>query len=164
MKRERGGFRMLKREQLLEELVHDSYKDDRKPPEPARCPGCGACWRKGRWTWDAADPDSHDHLCPACRRIRDDFPAGFVTLAGPFLEEHREEIQGLVKHCESDEKARHPLQRIMAIKPSREGLLITTTDVHLARSIAERVHGAYQGELEFSYNKSDNLLRASWSR
>ena len=164
MKRERGGFRMLRREQLLEELVHDSYKEDHKPREPARCPGCGASWRKGRWTWETADEGAHDHLCPACHRIRDDFPAGYVTLAGPFLQEHRAEIQGLVAHCEAAEKARYPLQRIMAMKPGQEGLLITTTDVHLARTIAERVHDAYQGALEFSYNKAENLLRASWTR
>ncbi len=164
MKRERGGFRMLKREQLLQELVHDSYKNDRKPSEPARCPGCGASWRKGRWTWEAAEADAHAHLCPACRRLRDDFPAGYVSLAGPFLHEHLREIQGLVKHCEADEKARPPLQRIMAIRSADGGLLITTTDVHLARTIAERVHDAYQGTLEFGYNKAENLLRASWTR
>ncbi len=96
--------------------------------------------------------------------MRDDFPAGYVSLGGPFLHEHLQEIQGLVKHCESDEKALHPLQRIMVIKPADGGVLITTTDVHLARTIAERVHGAYQGTLEFSYNKAENLLRASWTR
>ncbi len=164
MKQARGGFRMLKREQLLQELVHDSYRSDRKPREPARCPECGACFKKGRWSWEACSGAAHDHLCPACQRIRDRFPAGYVSLAGPFLQQHVDEIRGLVRHCEEDEKARHPLQRIMAIEPADGGLLITTTDVHLARAIAERVHDAYQGTLEFSYNKDDNLLRASWSR
>jgi hypothetical protein len=41
---------------------------------------------------------------------------------------------------------------------------VTTTGTHLAREIAERVQHAYKGELEFSYNKEDNLLRAAWRR
>ena len=50
MKGDRGGFRMLRREQLLQELVHDSYKAGHKLPEPTRCPECGATFHRGRWT------------------------------------------------------------------------------------------------------------------
>jgi hypothetical protein len=69
-----------------------------------------------------------------------------------------------VKHCEEKEKAAHPVQRIMAIEDSREGVLVTTTDVHLARSIAERVHDSCKGSLVFQYSKDENLLRATWKR
>ncbi len=164
MKHERGGFRMLQREQLLQELVHDSYKAGKKLREPARCPGCGASFQNGRWTWEPAPASAAAHTCPACQRIHDEFPAGYVTLAGTFLDQHLDEIRSLIEHCEAAEKAEHPLQRIMAIKPSEDGLLITTTDVHLARELAERVHAAYKGTLEFSYNREDNLLRALWKR
>ena len=41
MKGERGGFRPLRREQLFQELVHDSYKASGKLAEPTRCPDCG---------------------------------------------------------------------------------------------------------------------------
>ena len=41
---------------------------------------------------------------------------------------------------------------------------MTTTDTHLARDIAEALHNAYKGDLDYHYNKADNLLRASWSR
>jgi len=54
MKGERGGFRPLRREQLFQELVHDSYKSSRKLSEPTRCPECGAVFLKGRWTWGVA--------------------------------------------------------------------------------------------------------------
>ena len=164
MKTGRGGFRMLRREQLLQELVHDSYKLDRKLVEPTRCPECGAVFHKGRWTWGEAPANAFEHRCPACSRVHDHFPAGYVTLGGDFLEGHRDEILKLVKHCERGEKAEHPLERIMAVESSAEGLQVTTTGTHLAREIAERVHGAYKGELEFSYNREDNLLRASWRR
>jgi NMD protein affecting ribosome stability and mRNA decay len=164
MKTERGGFRMLRREQLLQELVHDSYKSKLKLPEPTRCPDCGATFHNGRWTWERAPAGAHEQLCPACHRIHDKFPAGYVTLKGAFLRQHRDDILHLIKNCEEKEKAEHPLERIMAIEDAEDGVLVTTTDTHLAREIAERLHHAYKGNLDFHYNKEENLLRATWNR
>ena len=69
-----------------------------------------------------------------------------------------------MKNHEAKEKAEHPLQRIIAIVDNADGVTITTTDTHLARDLAQAVHHAYKGELEFHYNKEDNLLRATWAR
>jgi hypothetical protein len=52
----------------------------------------------------------------------------------------------------------------MAIEDTDDGVLVTTTDTHLARNIAEALQSAYKGELDFHYNKEENLLRATWSR
>lgn len=164
MKAERGGFRMLQHEQLLQELEHDSYKASRKLPEPTRCPDCGAVWHRGRWTWEAAPAGAHAARCPACHRIHDRFPAGYVTLKGEFFAAHRDEILARARHCEQAEKVDHPLQRIMAIEAEGAGVLVTTTDPHLARGIGEALYKAYKGELEFHYNKEENLLRVSWTR
>jgi len=164
MKVARDGFRMLRREQLLQELVHDSYKSRHKLPEPTVCPKCGAVFHEGRWTWRGAPAGAHEHVCPACSRIEDDFPAGYVTLTGEFLHEHRDEITRVIKHCEATERSEHPLERIMAIEDIEKGLLVKTTDAHLARNIAERLHDAFKGRLKYHYNKEDNLLRALWSR
>lgn len=70
----------------------------------------------------------------------------------------------LIQHREAQEKGEHPLQRIMAIEKTKQGTLVTTTDIHLARGIGEALHHAYQGELEFHYNPDQNLLRVNWSR
>jgi len=164
MKKERGGFRMLQHEQLLQELVHDSYKSKRKLPEPARCPDCGAVYRHGRWSWGAAEPGAHEARCPACHRVHDRFPAGYLRLRGEFFEAHRDEVLGRVRRCEEAEKRDHPLERIMAVEPDREGVMVTTTGAHLARRMGVALHDAYKGELKFRYNKEDNLLRVSWSR
>ena len=155
---------MLQHEQLLQELVHDSYKSKRKPHEPTRCPDCGAVFLRGRWTWGESPRNAHAERCPACHRVHDHFPAGYVTLRGPFFDQHREEILQRVRHCEAAEKPEHPLQRIMALEANGEGALVTTTDAHLARGIGEALHDAYKGELEYHYNKAENLLRVTWSR
>ena len=52
----------------------------------------------------------------------------------------------------------------MNIEPVAGGLLVTTTDAHLARGIGEALRKAYRGRMEFHYNKADNLLRVSWTR
>ncbi len=164
MKSQRREFEPIGREQLLQEFVHDSYKAGRKLPEPTRCPDCGAVFQDGRWIWGTAPAGVHEARCPACHRIRDKFPAGFVTLKGAFLQKHRDEILHLVRNHETKEKAEHPLQRIMSMVDSEDGIVVTTTDTHLARDIAQALHDAYKGELEFHYNKEENLLRAAWSR
>jgi NMD protein affecting ribosome stability and mRNA decay len=164
MKGERGGFRGVRREQLLEGLEHDPYKTAAKPPEPTVCTECGAVFHRGRWTWSAAPENAHTGLCPACRRIREHLPAGFVKLNGEFFDGHRDEVLKRVQHCEASEKRAHPLQRIMAVEADGDGLLVTTTDAHLARRIGDSLHDAYKGELEYHYNKDENLLRVSWRR
>jgi NMD protein affecting ribosome stability and mRNA decay len=164
MKPGRGGFRMLSREQLMPAGADDSYRSNRKYPTPTRCPQCGATFRKGRWSWSAAAGDSHAALCPACRRINDKFPAGYVTLRGEYLGEHADQVISIAKRCERTEHAEHPLQRIMAIETTPEGVSITTTDAHLARRIAEQIHDACKGSLALHYSNKENLLRATWSR
>jgi hypothetical protein len=164
MKRERGGFRPERREQLLDDPRHDSYKAKGKLSDPTRCPSCAATFHRGRWTWDTAPAGTPENLCPACQRIRDGFPAGYVTLGGEFFTAHRGEILNLVRNCEATEKLEHPMQRIIAIEDKGADVVVTTTDAHLARNIAERVHDACKGSLAVQYSRQDNLLRASWKR
>jgi hypothetical protein len=163
MKTDRGGWRPLRREELRDERVHDSYKSKRKLSEPTRCPDCGAVYHNGRWQWVLAAAGAHETLCPACHRIHDKYPAGYVTLKGEFFVTHRAEILQLVRHREAREKAEHPLQRVMDIEDIDDGVLVTTTDIHLARDIGEAMDAAYKGELEYHYNKDENLLRVLWT-
>jgi NMD protein affecting ribosome stability and mRNA decay len=158
------GFRRVRRNVLIRERVHDSYRLRGKLREPTLCPQCGALYRKGRWRRLAAPPGARRALCPACHRVRDRFPAGYVTLDGDFLRSHREEVLHLVRHVEARESAEHPLQRIMDITRRDGGIRITTTDPHLARALGEAVRRAYRGRLEFHYNPEENLLRVHWRR
>lgn len=156
------GFHPVRHDRLLQEQVHDAYKSKGKLPDPSVCPQCGAQFHDGRWQWGEAPAGAHQETCPACHRLHDHYPAGFLTLEGPFFQAHREEIMHLVHNHEQRERAEHPLQRIMAVEERDGEVLVTTTDIHLARGIGEAVRHAYQGELEFHYNPEENLLRVHW--
>jgi NMD protein affecting ribosome stability and mRNA decay len=143
---------------------HDAYRATGKQLEGTCCPDCGATFAKGRWQWVPAGQDAPRERCPACLRIRDQFPAGYVNLVGAYIAEHRVEALRIVSNVESKEKAEHPLQRVMKIEEKGSGMLITTTDVHLARAIGDAMHRAHGGQLEVKYNTDDNLVRVSWSQ
>jgi hypothetical protein len=154
-----------RKDRLVQERGHDPYQAGAKPPEPTRCPDCGAVFHKGRWQWLAAPEGAHESLCPACRRTREGLPAGYLTLSGPFFEAHREEVLHLVRNVETREKAEHPLERIMAIEAEAGGTTVVTfTGAHLTRGAGEAVAHAYQGDLELQYAEADPTLRVTWRR
>lgn len=45
----RTGFRPVRRDKLLQERVHDTYRTWGKLREPTLCPDCGAVYHKGHW-------------------------------------------------------------------------------------------------------------------
>lgn len=160
----RTGFRPVRRDKLIQERVHDTYMIKGKLSEPSVCPTCGAVYHKGRWQWLPRPDQAREQPCPACRRISDEFPAGYVTLSGGFLAQRRDEILHLIRNHAAKAQAEHPLERIIDMTDHDGGILVTTTDIHLARGIGEALEHAYQGELEFHYNEGENLLRVHWAR
>ena len=156
-------FGPTRKDRALRERGYDTSKKG-KLQEPTVCPKCGAVFHEGRWTWMTPPPQAHDEMCPACQRVRDKNPAGILTLKGQFLQEHKGEILNLARNQEARAKAEHPVQRIIDIEEQEDGIVITTTDAHLVRSIGEAVHHAYHGELDFQYTEVENILRVHWER
>ncbi len=143
----------------------DSYRASSKAGGATRCPECGAVYQAGRWCWLPKANPVHEQRCPACQRLHDHQPAGYLRLTGSFLEEHESEFVALVHNIEVAERKEHPLQRIMAIERTRPGeMLITTTDHHLVRRLGEAIRSSFQGEIDFKYGPDENLVRAEWSR
>jgi hypothetical protein len=151
-------------DKLIKEREHDTYKTKGKLSEPTVCPVCGAVYHKGHWQWMDAPAGAEEHKCPACQRIEDKVPAGYVNISGEFFNAHRDEIMGLIHNQEQREKTGHPLNRLMAITDTEDGIEITTTDMHLPRDIGVALEKAYDGELDFQYTDESNILRVTWSR
>jgi hypothetical protein len=101
MKTRFTGFEPIRHDRLIQEYRHDAYKAKHKLPEPTACPVCGAVYHEGRWQWAPRPPQAHEEMCPACHRIHDEFPAGFVTMGGEFFKEHREELLHLIRKVSS---------------------------------------------------------------
>lgn len=152
-------------DRLLDEWMHDPYRSKHKLKEPTLCPTCGALFHAGHWQWGDAPADAERVNCPACQRIQERVPAGFLTLSGGFVAAHREEILNLAHNVESREKAAHPLKRIMGCEDQKDGsLLLTFTEPHLARAVGEAIQHAYNGELDLQYQQEEYLLRVRWRR
>jgi hypothetical protein len=158
------GQERQRKDRTIEEVVHDPYQERYKPRDPAACPDCGAVFNHGRWRWMPKPAEAHDHLCPACRRTQEKFPAGYVTLEGEFFDAHRDEILHLARNEEQRAKGDHPLERIMDIQQEGGKTVVSTTDLHLARRIGDAVHHAYQGTLDIKYSPNEYLVRVFWQR
>ena len=149
---------------LIEEKEHDTYKTKGKLTEPSACPSCNAVYHKGHWQWLDVPSDASQHKCPACLRIEDKVPCGYVSISGEFYQQHKDEILRLIRNKENREKTGHPLNRIMDIVETDDGLEITTTDMHLPRDIGVALEHAYKGDLDYHYEAGSNILRVKWSR
>jgi NMD protein affecting ribosome stability and mRNA decay len=156
------GLESVCHDELSQKTVRDSYKVKRKLPEPTLCPGCGAVFKDGCWQWQELSV-AYEALCPACHRQHDNVPAGFIALSGDFVAAHEAIIFRVVLNQEECEKVKYPLRRVMDIKKSDDGFMVTTTDVQLARDIGEALHHAFNGNLELNYNRQASRLMAHWN-
>jgi hypothetical protein len=157
---DRSGRRIAGRAQ--QDHILDPYQAQHKLKEPTACPKCGAVYHHGRWQWGQKPDGAHEQPCPACRRIENALPAGILTLHGDFARQHKDELTGLARHEEAAEKGEHPLNRIIAIADTPEGLAITTTDIHLPRRLGEAIERAFHGTLTMHFDDAAYFVRIDW--
>jgi NMD protein affecting ribosome stability and mRNA decay len=153
----RSGRRTAGRAQR--DHIIDPYQAQQKLQEPSECRQCGAVYHHGRWQWGTRPEGAHEVLCPACRRINERLPAGIVTVRGDLGVRHRDEIIALARHAEAAEKPEHPMNRIIAAEQTEEGLVITTTDIHLPRRIGEAVKDARHAKLDIHFDEERYFVR-----
>jgi NMD protein affecting ribosome stability and mRNA decay len=151
--------------------VNDPYMPKGGRHEIAICKECHAIYRGKRWFLDEElyranikKKTSNSVICPACLKIRDNYPGGVVTLKGDFLRNHKDDILNLVRN-EGDRSLRdNPLERIMSINENRERIEIQTTNEKLAQKIGKAVYKAYSGELEYKWSEQNKFVRVDWNR
>lgn len=142
-----------------------------KPDEAAVCRTCGSFLAAGKWHLrEQAGTDLRraqrivETVCPACQKVRDHDPGGIVSLGGGFVKSHRVEIMNLVNHENRLAIQNNPLERIIDIESSAEGLTIYTTNEKLARKIGRSVHKAYSGNVVYKWSDDARLVRVNWHR
>lgn len=154
-----------RRDRLLHERIHDPYHSRGKTRGTTYCGQCGVVHHEGRWQWADTRPlDAREETCPACKRVRDAYPAGVLTLTGLIVTTSRNELVSLARHQEKAETAEHPLHRIMAIEEHPASLVIKTTDIHLPWRIADALRHAFKGSLDAHYDEEGYYFRGHWHR
>ena len=131
---------------------------------PVVCPECGAAYRNGRWCWREPAPESSRLKCPACRREEANIPAGEVLLSGDFVRHHRAEMIAIARSHAARVNRDHPMQRIIDVLEDRGTVAITTTDGMLARSLGIAIQESCQGDLDLTFEKNADFVRAVWTR
>lgn len=155
----------MRNDKNIKERGHDPYDLGKKYAEGTYCPECAAYYHGGRWTWtERPVPAVTPQLCPACRRTRDNFPAGEVHLSGDYLIAHREEIVNLIHNIVDEEKQRTPLKRMIALQEEQGALRVSFTDDHMARHVGDALHRSFHGHLEVKYSDEAKFVRLYWRR
>ena len=148
----------------------DSYEPE-EGQEAALCTQCHALYRGKRWSFDAllyerlAGTDKvREVLCPTCRKIKDHFPEGILTLSGEFFAQHREEIVRLLEKEAGRVAQRSVADRIIRIIPEDDKLVVETTTEKMAQHLGRAVYKAYKGDLHFRWGEVERFVRVYWSR
>jgi len=96
--------------------VTDSYLPRGGSRHISVCDGCRAVYMNKRWYADGAvetaklkNPEASKTVCPACLKIRDDFPGGIVTLKGDYVLPHKTDLMRLIKNEEERAHGLNPL-------------------------------------------------------
>lgn len=166
----RRGQRYTTSYKEREKAKQDPYAILRAPRGPLICPECHAVFAKKRWMFDEAEfarlsasAGTRTMLCPACRKIRDAYPEGIVTLRWPDLDKHEAEVRGLISNEEARALAVNPLARVMKIVTfNKREMEVQTTSDQLAQRIGRELVRAFGGKASYRWAHKDVMLRVEW--
>lgn len=149
-------------QRVFDAKQHDPYQAAGKYKEPTVCPDCRAIFHAGHWQWGNAPDGAHQTRCPACRRIHEKLPAGWLTLGGAHFNAHRADVLAHLHKVAAREREEHPLNRVMAIEEGPDEVVVTTTDVHTPQRIAEALERQHHGDFDVHYGHDEYSVRVHW--
>ncbi len=149
-------------------VTTDSYLP-RGSQGAAVCEGCHAVYQNKRWYVNGdclkEGTATITVVCPACLKIRDDFPGGIVTLQGDYVLPHKHDLIRLIKNEEERARGYNPLERVMSIKENGRGsLVVSTTNEKLAQRLGRAIQKAFHGEVTYRWSHDNKLVRVNWAR
>jgi len=136
------------------------------------CEGCRAVYMNKRWYAERdvdktalRNPEAAKIICPACHKMRDNFPGGIVTLKGDYVLPHKKDLMKLIKNEEERARGLNPLERVMSVKEDGYGsLVIFTTNEKLAQRLGRSIKKAFHGEVAYHWSHDNKLARVDWVR
>jgi NMD protein affecting ribosome stability and mRNA decay len=151
--------------------VNDPY-EQAAGQEAAVCQECRALYQGKRWFFDeklyarlAGAGQVRQVVCPTCRKIKDHYVEGYLTLSGEFLVQHKEEIVKLLEKEAAKVGRRSFDDRIAQMMPEGEDkLVVETTTEKLAQHLGRTIYKAYKGDLSFRWSEPSRFVRVYWSR
>jgi hypothetical protein len=166
----------------VERSYKQTYKKKTSTPDPylprgasrkiSVCEGCRAVYMNKRWYAESAvdetalrNPEAAKIVCPACLKIRDNFPGGIITLKGGYVLPHKQALMNLIKNEEDRARGLNPLERVMSVKENGYGnIVIFTTNERLAQRIGRAIKKAFHGEVAYHWSHDNKLARVDWVR
>jgi NMD protein affecting ribosome stability and mRNA decay len=140
--------------------------------EAAVCQECRALYQGKRWFFEenlynklAGTKKVREVVCPTCRKIKDHYVEGYLTLSGDFLVAHKDKIVQLLEKEAAKVGRRSVDDRIIKVVPEGDGkLVVETTTEKLAQHLGRTIYKAYKGDLSFSWSETHKFVRVYWSR
>jgi hypothetical protein len=140
----------------------------------AICAGCGAVNDGHRWSTDrevrrqvlgAPRASVQVRICSHCRRLPAGLPKGFLHLDGPFVPEHRSELEAVLREEVSRARKDQPFSALLDLEEDgRGGLIVTTSTEPLASRLGNALTAAFAGELHYGFSHENRLSHVWWHR
>jgi hypothetical protein len=103
--------------------------------------------------------------CPACARIAQRLPNGFLYLDGGFVAAHRADIEHLLRAEAGRAGEDNPTAKIMEWTRDPDHVaVVTTTTEHLAERLGHALAKAYHGDVRYDFSHENKLARVYWRR
>lgn len=162
------GPRIVKKKSINSEKDPYLLKLKLTPGGVVVCRRCSAVYSGKRWSLAAKAPAAAGKkvtvLCPACQKIKDNFPEGYVTIQGAFAAAHRDDIINMIKNKEKVAMRYNPLDRIIGISEKKGAIEVTTTTEKLAQRIGQMIAKSFGGNSEYKWSDDVKLARVVWTR
>ena len=148
------------------DVERDTYLPRLAPKEVIQCTGCGAFYHRRHWMLAAPagfimPVHVHRIYCPACRKMKERYPSGELTLRGMDPAE-RQEILRILRNEEEQARSKNPLERIMKVAQHNTEWKVETTTEKLAQRLGRSVRKARGGTLAYKWSHNNKFLRVIW--
>jgi hypothetical protein len=150
----------------------DVYLQKRSPQGILRCPDCGAVYYRRHWSLSvpaqtrklAGIANFHAAPCPACRKIRDQYPMGEVRIVNSAPEDKREMMR-ILRNEETRARQKNPLERIMTVRQhGPDEWRIQTTTEKLAQRLGRSLRKARGGRVHYEWSHNNKYVHVVWRK